>query len=470
MHWLVFFLCLVIVQIFTILILEFRKPSKTVAWLFILFVFPIIGFVMYYFLASEYRSRKKVEKRTLHAPFDMKRQYRSYLKSEPVPAVITARLGKLLASIPYSPLSSNNRVEVLFNAVDTYEAMMKAMKEAQEHIHLEYYTFRPDEAGQPFLKLLRKKAMEGVRVRLIFDGVGTMDLKKPELTLLKEAGVEFTCFLPPLFAFFDKRMNYRNHRKLVVIDGKVGFLGGINIGEEYLGGNPKLGYWRDTHLKLTGKAVHALQYVFMKDWQLSKEEELIEGGLFQGDLEEHGMEPVQIIASGPDAAWDSILEAYFSAISAAEESVYITTPYFIPDSSVIMALKTAALSGVDVRVIFPQRSDSVLVRWASLSYLEELLEAGVKFYEYTRGFIHAKILIVDRKIASVGTANMDMRSFFDNFELNAMLYDPKNIAVLLRDFQQDLKDSEEVELKDFEQRSRWMKMKEAVGRMLSPLL
>jgi cardiolipin synthase len=276
------------------------------------------------------------------------------------------------------------------------------------------------------------------------------------------------CFLPPLFAFFDKRLNYRNHRKIVVVDGKVGFLGGINIGDEYLGRDPQLGYWRDTHLRLRGDSVYYLQQTFLNDWEFVSGQRLSDALLFP----EHEVglgTPVQILPSGPDVHFDAIFELVFSAIATAKRRIWMTTPYFVPDRSIQIGLKTAALSGVDVRILFPGVPDSRIVHLATLSYVKELLLAGVRFYQYQNGFMHAKTLIVDELIASAGTANMDMRSFFANFEINAVFFDKKTIGRLGRDFQQDIRNSKEIVAEQFERRSRWQRGKEVVARLLSPL-
>jgi cardiolipin synthase len=254
-----------------------------------------------------------------------------------------------------------------------------------------------------------------------------------------------------------------------VIDGRIGFLGGINIGDEYLGQDPKLGFWRDTHVKVEGDAVFFLQKTFLADWAIVSGQRLSGRALFPSH-QCTGDSRVQIIASGPDLNRDTILGMYFGAITTAQHRVYIATPYFIPDPGLLLAIKSAAASGLDVRIILPGVSDSRLVKWASMSYLEELMDAGVRIYQYRRGFMHAKVLLVDDLVASVGTANMDMRSLFDNFELNAVLFDEKSLKRLADDFHQDLKDSEEIDPESFKSRSRWQKGREVIARMLSPLL
>lgn len=473
MTWLVIGLLLFIFQIVTILFSEYRHPSKAVAWLMVLFILPVIGFVMYYFLAKEYTRRRKVKRKNRNMMKEIRRdliwQSRNRDRDRP-PLEIEEdhRLYGLLRSLPGSLITKCNETTVYANAEPAYHAMLEAMEAAQDHIHMEYYTIRDDEIGREFQRTMIRKAREGVEVRLLYDGIGSIELSDGYVRLLEEAGVETGCFLPPLFALIDKRINYRNHRKTVVVDGKIGFLGGINIGDEYLGKDPRLGFWRDTHLRIEGDAVYYLQHTFLRDWYFVKGT-LLNAPRYFPEHECEGNEPVQIVTSGPDANWDTILEVYFSAIAAARQRVFITTPYFIPEPSIIMALKTAAVSGVDVRIILPAKPDTHIVYWASLSYIEELLQAGVRFYLYENGFIHAKVLIADYKLASVGTANVDMRSFFDNFEMNAVLFDRGTIERLERDFMKDLKHSREIELTEWEKRSRWQRTKEKVSRLLSPL-
>ncbi|TDF93892.1 cardiolipin synthase [Paenibacillus piri] len=475
MVWLVVALLLFIFQIITILLHEFRYPSKTVAWLVILFIFPVIGFIMYYFLAKEYTQHKKVRRKRLRSTPNPLYEGRIYSAAQPDgegkpqdPICNEPRLFALLNNIPSSSFTLQNEVTVLTNADKAYEAILEALEKAKSYIHFEFYTFRDDKIGRAFYDVLVRKAAEGVKIRCIFDGVGSYKLSNSYIEGLRQAGLETYIFLPPLIAFFDKRMNYRNHRKVVLVDGVIGFLGGINVGEEYVGGNPKLGFWRDTHLQLEGDAVYSLQYTFLTDWFFVSGQRLTEPEMFP---EHHntGNKRVQIISSGPDANWDAILEMYFGAITTAVKRIYITTPYFVPDPSISMGLKTAAVSGVDVRIIYPSKTDSKVVNYASKSYFEELMQAGVRFYTYQKGFMHAKVLIIDEILASVGTANMDMRSFFSNFELNAVLFDKATIARLEADFLQDLKESKELKLETFEQRSKLQKGKEIVARLLSPL-
>ncbi|MGG1553565.1 cardiolipin synthase [Paenibacillus ferrarius] len=464
MTWLASLLLLFILQAAAILLSEYKRPAKSVAWLSILYIFPIIGFVVYYFMAREYVRRKRVYRDHREERLPSVREE----GAESWPASMDERLCEWLRRIPGAPLTVRNRVTVLTNAATTYDALLEDLELAQRHIHFEFYTIRDDETGRRFQDVLIRKAREGVQVRVIYDGMGSYQLPKAYVDKLKAAGCEVYPFLKPLIAFFEKRLNYRNHRKIVVVDGKVGFVGGINIGDEYLGGDPKLGFWRDTHLKLEGEAVADLQRTFLTDWAFVSGRKLRDKDLFpKPDVEEEAH--VQIISSGPDRYWDTIQEMFFSGMIAARRRIYVATPYFIPDPSITMALKTAASSGADVRVILPYKGDSRIVQYASQSYMQELLQAGVRFYLYRKGFIHAKVILFDDFMATAGTANMDMRSFFSNFELNAVLFSESAIQRLEQDFNMDLQECEEVELAAFLQRPKSVKCKEAIARLLSPL-
>ncbi|MFD0697598.1 cardiolipin synthase [Paenibacillus sp. GCM10027628] len=473
--WIVIVLLLFIFQTATILIGEYRRPAKTVAWLLVMFIFPVIGFIMYYFLAKEYSQRKMVRRKGPRKIAERQHQLMNHVAmldrsehSSFYELYEEPRLCGLLLNIPGSPITPNNQVEVLTNAEATYASMLESIKQAKKHIHFEFYTIRHDATGKTFQEALIRKANEGVKVRVIYDGIGSYSLSGDYIQKLKQAGIEVHPFLPPLIAFFDKRMNYRNHRKIVVVDGAVGFLGGINIGDEYLGADPKLGFWRDTHLKLNGDAVYYLQQTFLTDWLFVSGNRISEDTLFP----EHAYPAaslVQVISSGPDAHWDAIQEMFFAGIVAAKKRVFLTTPYFIPDPSITMALKTAVVSGVDVCMILPYKADSRIVQYATRSYLLELMQAGVRIFLYRKGFMHAKVMIIDHLMATVGTANMDMRSFFSNFELNAVMFNKDVIERLEFDFLQDLKECEELKLAEFEKRSRLEKAKEIIARMLSPL-
>lgn len=476
MIWLLIVLLAFIFQIATILVLEFRNPDKAMAWLLILFCIPLVGFVLYYLLAQDYTKKRKLRKHGSHLYRKKKGQLgkqtvivNNVSRMQNPKFMHHERLFGLLSHLSANPITGCNETKVLEDADLTYTAMLEAMDTAKDHIHIEFYIFRDDMIGTRFQEMMIAKASEGVKVRLLCDGFGSYHVKRTFLQRFKDSGVEVHIFLPPLLSFFGRRANYRNHRKIVVVDGTIGFVGGINIGDDYLGLDPKMGYWRDTHVEIRGDAVYTLQNTFITDWRLASGEQIDHPMMYP----KHNCkkdEQVQILTSGPDQHGDAIQEMFFGAIAVASQRIWITSPYFIPDDSVYEGLKTAAISGVEVKVLIPFKSDSRIVHLASLSYVEDLMLAGVKFYQYTKGFVHAKVMIVDDLLATVGTANMDKRSFFCNFELTALMFDQAPIKQLEEDFINDLNDCEEIDLKQFLLRSRFERGAEIVARMLSPLL
>ena len=468
-----------IILIATVIVLENRNPSKTVTWLAVLYVLPVIGFLFYIIFGRNFRNKQKFKRKGKIHPIDgieqivetqnqILKQRETFLQET---YYSKKRLINLLLQSNQAPFTINNHAQVLTNADQKFEAVFRAIEQAEHHIHVEYFIIKDDVIGRAFRQKLIKKAKAGVQVRIIYDGVGSwkLDYNKEYLQSLIDAGAEVRSFVPIRIPFFSSKINYRNHRKIIVIDGKCGFVGGINVGDEYLGKSKRFGFWRDTHLQINGDAVYFLQKIFIEDWYFICGEHLRDACYFPIHTNQ-GDQLIQIAASGPDSEWDSIMQMYYATMTSAQEKIYIITPYFIPDDSILMALKTAALSGMDVRMIIPNRPDHHIVFWATQSYLGELLEAGVRVYQYQRGFVHAKVMMVDGVVASVGTANMDIRSFQLNFEVNALLFDKSIVERLERDFCNDVADSREIILQEYLDRPFFNKVKESGARLLSPLL
>ncbi|MTI71155.1 MAG: cardiolipin synthase [Firmicutes bacterium] len=459
-----------------IIFIDNKDSEKTISWLLVLFVFPIVGFLLYLFIGQNMRKRNIFNKKENFRAKNLENIADIQLNAVNSKDifldendVIKRKLISLILNNSKTPVTINNKTKVLTNGKATFKEIKKELRKAKEHIHLEYFIIKNDEIGNEIKDILIQKSKEGLEVRVIYDSVGSWRLGKKFLNDLKVAGVNVGGFLPVFLPGLSRELNYRNHRKIIVIDGKIGFIGGINIGDEYLGKDKYLGFWRDTHLKIKGEAVYELQNIFINDWYFSKEETL-EGKKYFPKHKYYGEELIQISISGPDTKWESIMQGYFSLINYATERVWITTPYLVPDKSVKMALMTAALSGIDVRIIIPNKADHITAFWASRSNIEELLSAGVKVYKYTNGFIHSKVLLVDDIAASVGTANMDNRSFHINFEVNAFIYDTSVAKRLEEDFNSDLKNSEEFIYDEYKKRSIISKVKESIGKILSPLL
>ncbi len=460
-----------------LIFLENKNPSKTIAWLLVLFLLPVFGFFLYLFLGQNVR-KKRIFKKKKNKDL-MYFENLAHLQREAIiengifdneVSFVKRRLISLILNNAKSPITANNRTTLLTNGEETFTSIIEELKKAKHHIHLEYFIIKDDEIGGVIKNILMDQARKGIEVRVIYDSVGSWRLSRRYLREMREAGVQIHAFLPVYFPLLSRELNYRNHRKIIVIDGKIGFLGGINIGDEYLGKNPYLGFWRDTHLKIEGESVYHLQKLFLSDWNFVTKQEIPFTRVYFPRLDYYGAQLVQIMSSGPDSDWESIMQAYFVIISSAEERIWINTPYLVPGESVMTALKTAALSGIDVRIIIPNKPDHITVFWASMGNVEELLRAGVKVYRYNKGFIHAKTLLADGIAASVGTANMDIRSFQINFEVNAFIYDHSIVEQMENDFLIDIADSEEILLEDYLKRPFLNKFKEAAGRLLSPLL
>jgi len=456
------------------LLRENRDPEITLAWVLVLILMPIVGLILYLNFGRNFRKVKIFSRKGLTDLVRIEELSQNQIKdlsgitSNHPNILVKSNIIKLLLNNSKALLTAKNKVNILQNGEATFSAILEALSEAKDHIHLEYYIYEDDTIGNKVKELLIQKASQGLEVRLIIDAIGSWSLSKRFLRELKRSGVEVGVFMPVRFPLVANKINYRNHRKIIVVDGKVGFVGGLNIADRYIEGTRELGIWRDTHLKLEGDAVQSLQTVFITDWYFVTKNYLQGESYFPPHTVQNQL-LVQITSSGPDSDWSNIMQAYFTAITTAEKFIYISTPYFMPNESILTALKTAALSGVDVKLILPGRSDLNTMLYGSISYAEELIRAGVHVFIYQKGFNHGKIMMVDGVFTSIGTANMDGRSFNKNFEVIALIYDPETADEMRESFLQDIADSEEIRLQEFLIRPRKQKIKESLYRVLGPL-
>lgn len=464
---------LYVVSACLIVFFEEKSPDKMISWLLVLILFPGVGLVFYLGFGRSFRKKKRVKaKKVGDYPQWLSEISQRALENTPhvdhevLP--ICSSLIRLLQNNSDSKLLLYNEVKIMPDGGITFANMMEELKKAKHVINFEFFIVKDDILGSKIKELLIEKALSGIEVNFLYDAVGSWRLSTEYKDQLINAGVNVRAFLPVVIPFISRNMNYRNHRKIVTIDGLVGFMGGLNIGDEYVGNNEKFGYWRDTHMMFKGESVYALNNIFLDDWTFS-------GGKVH-DLKQHYPELeikhhtlMQIASSGPDSERHVIMQAYFKMIAMAKKNIYIETPYLVPEESLLVAIKTAALSGVDVRIVIPYIADHFMVYWANQSNIEDLLKAGVKIYYYKGGFIHSKSLLVDDLCASVGTANLDIRSMELNFEVNAFIYDKEVIKDLRNDFEEDLYRSELIKLEEFQKRKAYRKVLEAFGRMVSPL-
>ncbi|WP_163539959.1 cardiolipin synthase [Gracilibacillus sp. YIM 98692] len=460
----------------TIIFLERKNATATWAWIMVLTFIPVFGFILYLIFGRKLSNKtiftwdtksklgvksavqhqmREIESRQFHIHDPQLYQYKDlfYLHLRNNDAIY----------------SQDNELEIFTEGNRKFDSLIEDIKQAKDHIHLLYYIIRSDQLGERLANLLMQKALEGVKVRVLYDDMGSRRLSRKLIKKMRRSGAEVEGFFPPLIPKVNLKINHRNHRKLAIIDGEIGYIGGFNIGDEYLGSNKRFGYWRDTHLRIEGSAVNHMQTRFILDWnQASRHDIVYDKRYYAGKPKGHvGM---QIVSSGPDSEWEQIKHGYIKMIMSAKEYIFIQTPYFIPDESLLDALKIASLSGVDVRIMIPNKPDHPFVYWATYSYIGELLNAGATVYIYQKGFLHAKMIVVDSKIASVGTANIDVRSFRLNFEVNAFLYQGTVAEMLVDEFEKDMEDSTLLTHDEYHKRSLWIRFKESISRLISPIL
>jgi cardiolipin synthase len=460
------------------IIYETHNSNKTLAYLLFCIFFPIIGIGFYitfginYWRLKKYRKKASSDKKILDQLQQNILQYNEVaLKANDDAVQQNAELSTMLLKDLGSPLTANNKVKLLINGEEKFPEMLRAIKEAKHHIHVEYYIYEYDKIGSELIELLILKASEGVKVKMIYDDFGSPAIKRKTEKRMQAAGVEIFPFHKIHFYFVANRINYRNHRKIVIIDGCTGFTGGINVSDKYVNDNTKKLFWRDTHVRIDGPAVYYLQYLFFADWHFCCEEDFNPATEYFPIIKPSQNEShVQISASGPNSIQPSVLFTLLQAIYLAKEELLITTPYFIPGDSIIDALRIAALSGMKVKLLVPGICDSKIVNAASKSNYKSLLEAGVEIYLYQKGFVHAKTLIADGKLIVVGTANMDYRSFELNFEVNAIVYDDEVANELRKVFFNDLADAEKIDKDEWLQRKWYTQFPERIARLSSPVL
>ena len=415
--------------IIKLVFLEKKETESTWAWILLLIHFPLVGFLLFLLTGQGVPKQKK--------------------RTE-------SGIGRL---------TEDNHVEILTTGEEKFQAVFGDLQKANREILVQYYIFKEDFLFQKLREVLCKKSMEGVKVKVLYDGLGSRKVPLRRWNEMRKAGIEVKCFKHGIWRNLlsvVSGFNYRNHRKILVVDGYIGYLGGYNIGKEYLGLEPRFGFWRDTHFRVVGSAVDSLRNVFYSDWGLEEQEEIMKGG--------SGGCPVQMVVSGPTSPSPHIRNVYLRCIGNAKKKIQIQTPYFIPDEPVLNALKLALLSGKEVHLMLPKKPDHMFVYWASLYYASQLLEMGAKVYIYQTGFLHTKGMIMDEDIYCYGTANMDIRSFHLNYEINAIVYGREEVKKMCEFYRHDLENCKQLTAQEYASRSLKIRIKEQISRLLSPLL
>ncbi|MDR3072984.1 MAG: cardiolipin synthase [Clostridiales Family XIII bacterium] len=461
----------------TIIFLERKNPSSTLAWIMVLFFLPGIG-ILFYFLFSQNIARRRI--------FRLSKREREVMQETLLEQIRNVRHDRFAYSNSIEPkwkelillnqnyaraiLRQGNRISIMTDGGHMLDALVRDISEAKSSVDVEYFIVKNDATGRKLIDVLTQKAREGVQVRLLLDAMGSRQLTYDTLAAYVKAGGKYAFFFPAKIRFFNLMFNYRNHRKIVVIDGAVGYLGGFNIGNEYLGRNKKFGNWRDTHIRIEGDGIHDLSMRFALDWRFAAKEKIPLEIIYEQAEEPTGISAMQIVSCGPDSHREEVKHAYLKMITEANKNIYIQTPYFIPDSSIYDSLINAALSGVDVRIMIPSIPDHIFVYWATYYYCGQLIRSGVKVYIYDNGFLHAKTMVVDGEVCSVGSANFDIRSFRLNFETNAFIYDETEANKLESLYMQDMEDCHELTRALYAKRSYWIRFKEGIAKLISDLL
>ena len=462
-----------VIVILTIIhvVLDNRQPAKTMAWALVIWFVPVVGIVFYLFFGVNTRKERLISQRSLdmlskRSMLEFVEQRDLHLPEEYKPII------DLFVSENFSLPFKDSEVKIHTDGYSFFHALLKEIASAKDHIHLDMYIFEDDALGNMVRDALVAKAREGVEVRLIYDDVGCWNVSNRFFERMREEGIEVAPFLPVRFPSFTSKVNYRNHRKMIVIDGRTGFIGGMNIALRYVKGT-KSQPWRDTMLQITGSGVYSLQRAFLVDWYFVDRNLISNRKYYPHPSEEsnHNESLLQIVTSGPDTPYPEIMQGYVRMILAAKKYMYLETPYFLPTDPVLFALKTAAAGGVDVRILVPLRSDTKFVEWAGRSYLREMVKAGVSVSYYKAGFLHSKMIVCDDAICSCGSTNVDFRSFENNFESNAFIYDSK-VAIAMRDmFLEDT--SQSLLFTDMPHRVKpniLKRLVESLVRLMSPLM
>ena len=460
------------VAIVGVVVSENRNPVKTLAWITVLVLLPVAGIVLYIFFGRSLKhvrmiSRKK--RRKLIKRDDIKHLMQSQSAAHDELPIKWQQMIKLVNSIQGSPYLANNEVQIFTNGRDKFEAYKRDLLLARNYIHIQYYIIENDNIGNEIATILKQKVQEGVKVRVLYDHVGSFHFDMSYFKKLRRAGVDVYPFMKITFPEFANRINWRNHRKITVIDGEVGYIGGMNIADRYVTGG-KMGHWRDTHLRVKGDVVAAMQVSFAIDWNFMKRELIEESVPVVDPASISNPVGVQLVTGGPTSQWGNMAFVFQKAIENARKSIYIQTPYFLPSDSLLKALQVAALSKVDVRLMIPRKPDSFLLRYASYSYVRQCLDAGIKIYFYEPGMLHAKVVVIDDEFVTTGSTNFDFRSFEHNFEGNLLLYSKDFNQRMTRIMHDDMMQSTRISLRAWRRRSMWQKALESLTRLFGPLL
>lgn len=457
-----------IVSIIGVILSENRNPLKSLAWVTVLLLFPIGGIILYIFFGRSIKNKRMISRRNkrklresslLEVADDPPSNLRPHMRQQ-------VELGRSLCDASYS---EGNLITFFNSGKEKFDALLSDIDAARHYIHLQYYIIEDDTLGRSIADALRRAVRRGVRVRVIYDHIGSFNVKSRFFKKMAADGIDIHPFFRVAFPPFATRINWRNHRKICIIDGQTGYIGGMNIADRYIDGGKNFHKWRDCHLRVSGPSVSALQYSFAVDWSFMGQP-LLEEKVCVQPHNQSDAAGIQLITSGPTSEWSNVAMLMLKAIGNAQKRIFLQTPYFLPTESLLKALQAAALSRIDVRVMIPRRSDSHILTWASYSYIMECVRAGIKIYLYDGGMLHSKTMVIDDDFCAVGSANIDFRSFEHNFESTMFIYSADANSRLRKIFLEDQSECERVNPGQWRKRSKVLKTKESMVRLLSPVL
>ena len=460
---------LMVLAVIVVVLGENRNPVKSIAWVLVLVLLPVVGVVIYLIFGRSLKGMKLISRSDLREL----RRLNHFSESDGTAYGLndnSLQLISLVNKLSEPHLFVSNDIEVFTTGQDKFDALLRDIEAAQDYIHVQYFILESDEVGSRLIDLLMAKARQGVQVKVLYDYVGSFYTRPRVLKKMREAGIDVHPFLELTLTQFAFRVNWRNHRKIVIIDGRIGYVGGMNIANRYVTGDKKWKPWRDTHLRITGEAVAALQYSFAIDWNYTTRELLTSPTMRYSEPPQQRDYIVQMMSSGPSSRWHNISFVFLKAITQAKRCVYIQTPYFLPSDSLLKALQSVALAGVDVRLMIPRHPDSVMLRLATGSYIKECMQSGIKIYFYEPTVLHAKVVIVDDEFVTTGSTNFDFRSFEHNFEFNALVYSKEFNAKMKAIFESDMEQCTRLSMGKWKQRPLTVKALESVVRLMSPIL
>lgn len=457
-----------IISAVAVILKENRNPIRSLAWVIALIFLPVVGLVFYIFFGRSLRGQHMISRMSKRRIMTTMAPRHVRLESQGLPRA-ERNLVKLARNLSSSFYTVNNRLEIFTNGEEKFMALKRDLKEARESIYLQYYIFLDDTLGHEIAEILMAKAREGVEVKVIYDHVGSFSVRNRFFKKMNEAGVETHPFFKVTFPQFANRVNWRNHRKLVIIDGKIGYIGGMNIADRYVKSSGRGWGWRDTHFRVRGDIVESLLFSFVVDWNFRNQGHPMQyPKIRQTELRNNvGM---QLVTSGPLSQWDNLALCFLKAISLATKSIYIQTPYFLPTDALRHALEAAALSKIDVRIMIPRRSDSRMLQYASFSFVTQCLKAGIKVYLYNPGMLHAKAMIIDNNLVTAGSTNFDFRSFENNFECNLFIYDEETNRRMRDIFFNDMRQCTKLTYSTWRSRPVIQRAMESIVRLVSPIL